>query len=98
MPAISPSLPQSLVSDLRTAVRGDVITPEDDEYRDARAVRNGRIDRFSAVIVRVTSTDDTAAPLRFARGHDLRIAVRGGDHHVTGRPSSTTTSSSTSRR
>jgi FAD/FMN-containing dehydrogenase len=77
-------LDSSTVSDLRAAVAGDVITPEDGAYHDVRALWNGRIDRFPAVIVQVTSTDDVAAALRFAREHDLQLAVRGGGHHVTG--------------
>lgn len=84
MPTIRTSLDQSLVSDLRSTVTGDVITPEDDSYHDARAVWNGRIDRFPAVIVRVSSTEDTAESISFARKHDLQLAVRGGGHHVTG--------------
>lgn len=72
------------VPELRRAVTGDVITPDDDAYHDARAVWNGRIDRFPAVIVRVASTDDVATAIRFARDNDLEIAVRGGGHHVTG--------------
>ncbi len=77
-------LDDSLVSDLRTAVAGDVITPGDEDYHDARALWNGRIDRYPAAIVRVTSTDDVAAAIRFARENDRGIAVRGGGHHVTG--------------
>jgi FAD/FMN-containing dehydrogenase len=77
-------LDESLVSDLRAAVAGDVITPTDETYHQARAVWNGRIDRFPAAIVRVTSTDDVAAAIRFAREHDRQLTVRGGGHHVTG--------------
>ena len=77
-------LDDSLVSDLRAAVAGDVITPGDEDYHDARALWNGRIDRYPAAIVRVVSADDVAAAIRFARENDRGIAVRGGGHHVTG--------------
>ncbi|WP_152041921.1 FAD-binding oxidoreductase [Salinigranum salinum] len=83
MSAITP-LDSSTVSDLRTAVAGDVITPDDESYHTARALWNGRIDRFPAAIVQVTSTDDVAEAIRFAREQELQIAVRGGGHHVTG--------------
>lgn len=79
-----PPFNQQSISDLRAAVGGEVITPENDTYDDARAVWNGRINRFPAVIVRVTSTNDVATTIRFARGQERQIAVRGGGHHVTG--------------
>jgi len=79
-----PTPDQSLVSELRALVAGTVIGPDDDGYHGARAVWNGRIDRFPAAIVHVTSTDDVAATVRFARERDRPIAVRGGGHHVTG--------------
>jgi len=84
MEIVTASLDQQFVTDLRPAVAGDMITPENESYHDARALWNGRIDRFPGVVVRVTSTDDVAAAIRFAREADLRIAVRGGGHHVTG--------------
>ena len=72
------TLSDSLVSDLRAAVAGDVA------YHDVRGVWNGYADRFPAAVVRVTSADDIAATIRFAREHDRPLAVRGGGHHVTG--------------
>jgi FAD/FMN-containing dehydrogenase len=82
--SINTQLDDSTVSDLRAAVAGDVIVPDDDAYHAARALWNGRIDRFPAAIVQVTSTDDVSAALRFARERELQIGVRGGGHHVTG--------------
>jgi FAD/FMN-containing dehydrogenase len=84
MSAITTPFDSSTVSELRTAVEGDVVTASDETYHEARAVWNGRIDRYPAAIVTVTSTDDVAAAIRFAREHDRQIAVRGGGHHVTG--------------
>jgi FAD/FMN-containing dehydrogenase len=78
------TLSDSLVSDLRAAVSGDVIVPGDETYDEARALWNGRIDRHPAAVVRVASTDDVAAAIRFAREQGREIAVRGGGHHVTG--------------
>lgn len=80
----SVALDTSALDRLRSSVAGTVITPDDEPYHDARAVWNGRIDRFPALIVRVSSEEDVAAAIRFARTHDLQIAVRGGGHHVTG--------------
>ena len=64
--------------------RGDVITPEHHEYDGARAVWNGTVDRRPRLIARCSGTADVAAAVRFARDHDLEIAVRGGGHNVAG--------------
>lgn len=80
----TPTLDQSLVSDLRAAVSGEVVVDGDETYHDARAVWNGRVDRRPAAVVRVASTDDVAAAVGFAREHGLPLSVRGGGHHVSG--------------
>ena len=64
--------------------RGEVITAQHREYDVARAVWNGTVDRRPAVIARCGGTTDVAAAVRFAREHDLEVAVRGGAHNVAG--------------
>jgi len=64
--------------------RGEVITPQHREYDGARAVWNGTVDRRPGVIARCGGTADVAAAVRFARGRDLEVAVRGGGHNVAG--------------
>jgi FAD/FMN-containing dehydrogenase len=64
--------------------RGDMIAPDHDGYDDARAVWNGIVDRRPRLIARCSGTRDVAAAVRFAREHDLEIAVRGGGHNVAG--------------
>jgi FAD/FMN-containing dehydrogenase len=64
--------------------RGEVITPDHQEYDGARAVWNGTVDRRPRVIARCTGTADVATAVRFARDRDLDIAVRGGGHNVAG--------------
>ena len=77
-------LDESIVTDLRAAVSGDVITADDAGYEKARQLWNGAVDRHPAVFVRVTSTDDVATAIAAARDHDLPLSVLGGGHHVTG--------------
>jgi FAD/FMN-containing dehydrogenase len=64
--------------------QGQQITPDHAEYDTARAVWNGAIDRHPRLIARCSGTADVAAAVRFARAHDLDIAVRGGGHNVAG--------------
>jgi FAD/FMN-containing dehydrogenase len=64
--------------------RGRVISPEHADYNVARAVWNGAIDRRPRLIARCIGTADVVAAVRFARDHDLEIAIRGGGHNVAG--------------
>jgi FAD/FMN-containing dehydrogenase len=66
------------------AFRGTVVAPDDHGYEAARAVWNGMVDRRPRLIARCSGTADVAAAVRFARDHDLEIAVRGGGHNVAG--------------
>jgi FAD/FMN-containing dehydrogenase len=64
--------------------RGRQISAVDSDYDGARAVWNGAIDRRPRLIARCTGTADVVAAVRFARDHDLEIAIRGGGHNVAG--------------
>jgi FAD/FMN-containing dehydrogenase len=70
--------------ELAAAMRGDLIRPGDPGYEGARAVYNAMIDRHPAAIVRCRDTADVIAAVRFAREHDVEIAIRGGGHSVGG--------------
>ncbi|HKY32484.1 MAG TPA: FAD-binding oxidoreductase [Candidatus Polarisedimenticolia bacterium] len=64
--------------------RGRLITAGHADYDTARAVWNGAVNRRPRLIARCMGTADVAAAVRFARDHDLEIAVRGGGHNVAG--------------
>ena len=64
--------------------RGRLISPDHADYDIARAVWNGAIDRRPRLIARCIGTVDVVAAVRFARDHDLEIAIRGGGHNVAG--------------
>jgi FAD/FMN-containing dehydrogenase len=63
---------------------GDVIRPDDPAYDSARSVFNHMIDRRPLAILRCHDAQDVARGIRYAREHDLALAVRGGGHGVAG--------------
>src|SRR5262245_7072979 len=70
--------------ELSGSFRGQLLLPSSPGYDTARWVWNGAIDRHPACIARCTGVADVVAAVRFARDHDLEIAVRGGGHNVAG--------------
>jgi FAD/FMN-containing dehydrogenase len=70
--------------ELRAGLRGELIIPADAGYDAARAVYNAMIDKRPAAIARCRDTADVIACVRFARAHDVEIAVRGGGHNAAG--------------
>ena len=72
------------LAELRRAVKGPVIGPDDAEYDEARTVFIGGIDRRPAVIVRVSGTADISHVVSLARGQGLELAIRSGGHSGAG--------------
>ena len=72
---------------LRDTFAGEVVTPRDDGYDEARRLWNAAHDRHPAVVVRPRSKDEVASAIRFAREHDLELAVRSGGHSTPGHSS-----------
>lgn len=68
----------------RAAFTGQTLTPGDPEYDKSRAIWNGAIDRKPALIACCTTANQVANAIRFAREHELQIAVRGGGHSFAG--------------
>ena len=69
----------------QAAHRGDILTPADHRYDQARRVWNAMIDRRPALIARPRDARDVAAALAFAQAQRLPIAIRGGAHSIAGR-------------
>jgi FAD/FMN-containing dehydrogenase len=63
---------------------GSLLTPESPGYDEARTIWNAMIDRRPGLIVRCATAEDVARAVRFARAHDLLVAVRGGGHNIAG--------------
>ncbi|WP_411102566.1 FAD-binding oxidoreductase [Streptomyces sp. cmx-4-9] len=69
---------------LRDRVRGQVVTPDDEGYDQARTVHNAMIDKKPAVVVHCANAGDVMAAVDFARENGIDLAVRGGGHSVPG--------------
>ena len=72
------------VENLRKGLRGELLRPGDASYESARKIHNGMIDRRPKIIIRCAGVADVLRAVRFAREHELLIAVRGGGHGVPG--------------
>ena len=76
---------ETALKDLRAQQCGDVITPADAGYDEMRRIHNGMFVRRPALIARCLGTADVIDAVRFARTHELELAVRGGGHSVAGK-------------
>ena len=73
------SIPQ-----LRAALNGWVISPDDAGYDEARAIFYGGFDRRPAVIVRAKDPTDVSRVVALARETGLELAVKSGGHSGAG--------------
>jgi FAD/FMN-containing dehydrogenase len=65
-------------------LRGELIQRGHQNYDVARKLYNAMIDRRPGLIVRCTDVADIITAIRFAREHELLLAVRGGGHNGGG--------------
>src|SRR6266542_4047242 len=78
------ALEDATVEQLRPTIRGNLITPDDPAYEEARRIWNGMIDRHPTLIVQCASTADVVAAVGFGREQDLIVSVRCGGHSTPG--------------
>ncbi|MBA2718869.1 MAG: FAD-binding oxidoreductase [Chloroflexi bacterium] len=77
---MTPSLTEPLsISDLRAAIEGEVLAPDDADYDAARATLYGG-DLRPVAIVRAAGADDVAHVVRLAAAIGLELAIRSGGH------------------
>jgi FAD/FMN-containing dehydrogenase len=72
------------IAGLRASFNGEIITPSDPGYDDARSLWNAMIDKKPAVIARCSGSEDVVSALGFAREHGLEVAVKGAGHNIAG--------------
>ncbi|RPI86730.1 MAG: FAD-binding oxidoreductase [Chloroflexi bacterium] len=69
---------------LRNLFKGQVITPGDEGYDQARTIFYGGVDSRPAVIIRVADETDVSNVITLARDTGLELAVRSGGHSAAG--------------
>jgi FAD/FMN-containing dehydrogenase len=82
-----PSPQQSMdvpTDELRSELDGELITPQDGAYDEARQVFFKGIDRRPLAVARVAGADDVARVVTAARETGLDLAVRSGGHSRAG--------------
>jgi FAD binding domain/Berberine and berberine like len=72
------------LSALAQGFRGDLLSPADAGYEEARKLYNGMIDKRPRVIARCADVADVIAAVNFGRDNGLLIAIRGGGHNGAG--------------
>jgi FAD/FMN-containing dehydrogenase len=70
--------------DFTRDVEGQVVTPRDPGYDEARRVFMAGVDRRPALVVRAAGTADVARAIAYARDSGLELAVRAGGHSPAG--------------
>jgi len=84
MSAVLEDTTNTVIAELRSVFKGDLLAPDDPRYDSARQVYNAMIDRHPALIARCADADDVAAAVKSARKHDMTVTVRGGGHNAAG--------------
>jgi FAD/FMN-containing dehydrogenase len=83
--AASPQQSQDIpVDELQARLDGELITPQDPMYDEARQVFFKGIDKRPLAVARVAGTADVAAVVNAAREGGLELAVRSGGHSRPG--------------
>lgn len=75
---------QAVVGAFAAGLHGQLITPADSNYDEARTIYNAMIDKRPALIARCQDAADVIAAVNFARENHLDVAIRSGGHNGAG--------------
>lgn len=79
-PARVPATIEEAIEYLRTTLRGDLLTPRDAGYDDARRTPDPDQAQLPTLIVVAAAIDDVVQAVRFARARQLPVAVQATGH------------------
>ena len=77
-------LSDTTIAAFKASLRGQLITPGDAQYDEARKVYNAMIDRRPGLIARCADVADVQTAVNFAREQKLLVSIRGGGHNAIG--------------
>ena len=66
---------------LSDLIHGEVLSPGDSGFDEARSLWNVRFDRKPDLIARCTSNDDVVQTVAYARNEGVELSVKGGGHN-----------------
>lgn len=78
------TIPSDIVQAFAQGLRGTLVTPDSADYDTSRTIWNAMIDKRPGMIVRCAGTADVLHAVKFARAHDLLVAVKGAGHNIAG--------------
>ena len=86
-PKENESISQEVLEQLKSSLRVRVILPNEEGYDQSRLLWNGMFDRYPKLIIRASGISDVVQAVKFARKHQLRLAIKSGGHHMAGKSS-----------
>jgi len=75
---------QVTIEEFKASLRGQLIQPSDEDYKEACKIYNAMIDRRPGMIARCADVADVMAAVNFARENNTLVAIRGGGHNGPG--------------
>ncbi len=73
-----------IIQELKSKIRGQVISPTEPDYNKTRAIWNAMINKKPGVIVRCSGVADVITSVNIARDSNLLLAVHGAGHNIAG--------------
>ncbi len=73
-----------IIQELKSKIRGQVISPTETDYNKARTIWNAMINKKPGVIVRCSGVADVITSVNIARDSNLLLAVHGAGHNIAG--------------
>lgn len=75
----------NVLKELRSTMKGTIVTPEDKVYDETRQIWNGAINHHPALIAICETVDDVQSAVRAAGKYHLPVSVRSGGYDWAGR-------------